>query len=120
MRLTDDQTQIIRRLASQIAGSQSRVRVFGKGMGFLVAPALCRNDSALCRNASLNVGVTTLTKILSFRTALREESHPAAWGDIRFGVQRLAKGWDSSSRQRSVGMTALYVGMTALYVGIHH
>ena len=29
MRLTDDQTKIIRQLASQIAGSQSRVRVFG-------------------------------------------------------------------------------------------
>lgn len=29
MRLTDDQIMIIRQLASQIAGSQSRVRVFG-------------------------------------------------------------------------------------------
>lgn len=29
MRLTDDQVQIIRQLAYQVAGSQSRVRVFG-------------------------------------------------------------------------------------------
>ena len=29
MRLTDDQIQIIRRLARQLAGNQSRVRVFG-------------------------------------------------------------------------------------------
>ena len=29
MRLTDDQTQAIRQLALQVAGSQSRVRVFG-------------------------------------------------------------------------------------------
>jgi len=29
MRLTDHQTQIIRQLANQVAGSQSRVRVFG-------------------------------------------------------------------------------------------
>jgi len=29
MRLTDYQTRIIRQLASQVAGSQSRVRVFG-------------------------------------------------------------------------------------------
>ncbi|OIR06754.1 hypothetical protein GALL_110020 [mine drainage metagenome] len=29
MRLTDDQTQAIRQLAHQVAGSQSRVRVFG-------------------------------------------------------------------------------------------
>lgn len=29
MRLTDNQTQIIRQLASQVAGSHSRVRVFG-------------------------------------------------------------------------------------------
>ena len=29
MRLTDDQTQAIRQLARQVAGSQSRVRVFG-------------------------------------------------------------------------------------------
>lgn len=29
MRLTDDQVQIIRQLARQVAGSQSRVRVFG-------------------------------------------------------------------------------------------
>jgi len=29
MRLTDHQTRIIRQLASQVAGSQSRVRVFG-------------------------------------------------------------------------------------------
>ena len=29
MRLTDDQIQVIRQLARQVAGSQSRVRVFG-------------------------------------------------------------------------------------------
>lgn len=29
MRLTDQQIQIIRQLAQQVAGSQSRVRVFG-------------------------------------------------------------------------------------------
>lgn len=29
MRLTDDQTQVIRQLARQVGGNQSRVRVFG-------------------------------------------------------------------------------------------
>ena len=38
------------------------------------------------------VGMTTLNKTLSFRTVCCEESHPATWGDIEFGVRRSAKG----------------------------